>query len=149
MNGECHGKTVTNHQISLKNHEFSSKNIDFHEKSWKIRSDMKNSIHKPACRFFVINFHRKIIKNHWFSTKKHQKSLLFMKTHISHEKINSHTGVSIFGDPKMIKKLSKITNFHQKNTMFLSVPDGSFVECTLKFSTYRNGTFVNTLVSLL
>ena len=30
---------------------------------------MKNSIYRPACRFFVINFHRKVTKNHEFSSK--------------------------------------------------------------------------------
>ena len=30
---------------------------------------MKNSIYIPACRFLVINFHRKVIKNHEFSSE--------------------------------------------------------------------------------
>ena len=43
--------------------------MDFHEELWKIISDVKISIYIPACRFFVINFHRKIIKNHKFLSK--------------------------------------------------------------------------------
>jgi|OM-RGC.v1.028950829 hypothetical protein len=44
---------------------------------------------------------------------------LISARHVSHQKFNSQTGVSIFGDRKMIKKSSKITYFHAKNTMFL------------------------------
>ena len=56
-------------QFSSKNHQKSSifiektwKIMDFHEKLWQIIFDVKKSIYIPACRFFVIHFHRKIIK---------------------------------------------------------------------------------------
>ena len=41
----------------------------FMKKVLQIISDVKISIYIPACRFFLINFHRKIIKNHELSSK--------------------------------------------------------------------------------
>ena len=80
-----------------------------------------NGAYIPACRFFfwlivirnvskIMNSHRKVMKNDQFSSKKHEKSYF-------HEKSNLHTGVSVFCDQKMIKKQSKIMNFHSKNTI--------------------------------
>ena len=70
-NMKNHPKSSKNHEISSKNHrkslifiEKSSKIIDFHKNSSEIISDVKISIYIPACRIFLINFHRKIIKNH-------------------------------------------------------------------------------------
>ena len=51
-----------NHQKSLIFIEKTWKIIDFHEKLWKIIADVEISFYIPACRIFLINFHRKIIK---------------------------------------------------------------------------------------
>ena len=91
-----------------------------------------NGAYIPACRFFfwlivirnvskIINFHRKVMKNHQFSSKKYEKSYF-------HEKSNLHTGVSFFCDQKMTKKQSKITNFHTKNTIICIRSPFIFVE---------------------
>ena len=70
-------------QFSSKNHQKSSifiektwKIMDFDEKLWKIIFDVKISIYMPACRFFVNHFHRKIIKNHEFSSKNDGESTM-------------------------------------------------------------------------
>ena len=82
------GVSIFSNEFSSKNHrkslifiEKTWKIIDFHEKLWKIVADVEISFYIPACRIFLMNFHRKIIKNHWFSSKNHQKSLIFIKIH--------------------------------------------------------------------
>ena len=78
---------------------------------------MKISIYIPACRIFLINFHR----------KNHQKSLIFiektskiidvheksMKNHIWHENFNLHTGVSNISNQFSSKN-------HQKSLIFIT-----------------------------
>ena len=81
-------------------------------------SDVKISIYIPACRIFLISFHRKIIKNHWFSSKKYQKSLIFIKkiigNHIWRENFNLNTRVSNFSNQFSSKNNQKSSIFIEK-----------------------------------
>ena len=88
------------------------------EKLWKIIYDVKISIYIPACRIFLINFHRKIIKNHWFSSKKHENSLIFMKSdeksYLTWKFQFTCRRIEFF-ESIFIQKSSKIIDFHRKN----------------------------------
>ena len=69
--------------------------------------------------------------------------------HIGHPKLNSHTGVSIFDDRKMIKKTIKNHKFSSKNMMFLIHSLSIFGANPILFFDFRMCIFHNLLISLV
>ena len=82
-------------------------------------------------------------------SKTNEKSLIFEKNMYDfHKKIikneqnfDLHIGVSIFCDPKMIKKQSKIMNFHSKNTIICIRSPCIFVGKVILFFRFWNVCF--------
>ena len=95
-----------NHQKSLIFIEKTWKIIDFHEKLWKIIADVEISFYIPACRIFVINFHRKIIKIMNF----HQKMMVnpWWKSRIGYLNLNVALKKSMKYDRKKYENKASI-----------------------------------------
>ena len=68
--------------------------------------------------------------------------------HIGHPKLNSHTGVSIFDDRKMIKKTIKNHKLSSKNMIFLIDSLSIFGANPILFFDFGTGIFHNPYVSL-